>query len=508
MSGSLWIILSILIGLLAVELFAPKSLMEGFEALQPPAPVTPLSDPTNNFLTNRFDKRGDIGPNSEEGGYKQDERYFGGWVDIQRLGSKRDYCRVVFPLGGSEDMSFLACALAGTHGHSSVLYKSKTVKEGLKLGRDDYINTIRSDGRDTYCRILRRQNGQFAPMCLPASDFKFEDKDVLDTKPPDDIKMLVDFYSGCRLWFRFRDDMMDYIHGAIIQAAAGISIDETPRPKTTSGLTFNGKDQFLRIGDSTDLTLGNEGSLRSVRAFTVWVKFDEFTNNAHIFDFGNGQGVDNVFLGILGRGDSDSGAGNLLRPESACESTTVPTSPSGAQWCPEVRAPDALLSSSGNIDEFTCTGFESQVDPAQAAPVSTTPKKGTAKSSMATLLFEIWDSKLRKMQIKINSVIPKGEWTHITITAKNMNAMRPDILVYINGSLVYTKEDGFLPQNAITEINYIGKSNWADAPGEYELRDELFQGSIFDFRMYNSALSYQKIQNIVYWGRKMIGVQS
>ena len=509
MSGSLWIVLSILVGLLILEVFAPNRLLEGFQQMNPgggQAAPTPANDPTNNFLTNRFDKRGDITPHSEEGGYMQDGRYFADWMDVQRLGSKRDYCRVVFPMGAGEETSFFACALAGTNGQSSIVYKSKTVKDGLKLGRDDYINTIRGDGRDAYCRILRQANGQFAPMCLAADDFAFSDKDVLDTKPPEEITTLLDFYRGCRLWFRFRDDMLDYIKGSIVQAASGLAVDDTPRAPRTKGLVFNGKDQFLRIGDSPDLSLGNEGSLRSVRAFTVWVKFDEFTNNAHIFDFGNGQGVDNVFLGILGAGDADSAGGNTLRPDSACASTTVPTSPSGAKWCPEMRAPEALLSSSGNIDEYTCTGSESTVDPAQAEPISVTKKKPTGQTSRATLLFEIWDARLRKMQLKINGAIPKGEWTHIAITAKGMDAMRPDILVYVNGELLYTQEAGFLPQNAITQINYIGKSNWTDAGGEYELRDELFKGSIFDFRMYNASVSEQKLKKIVHWGKKILGL--
>ena len=34
-----------------------------------------------------------------------------------------------------------------------------------------------------------------------------------------------------------------------------------------------------------------------MKAISFWVKFDEFTNNAHIIDFGNGAGIDNVFIG-------------------------------------------------------------------------------------------------------------------------------------------------------------------------------------------------------------------
>ena len=110
------------------------------------------------------------------------------------------------------------------------------------------------------------------------------------------------------------------------------------------------------------------------------------------------------------------------------------------------------------------------------------------------------------MQIKLNRAFPKGQWTHVVITAKNMDAMRPDILVYINGTLFYTQESGVLPQNAVTDHNYIGKSNWSDAAGEYELRDELFSGSIFDFRMYNKALSETQIKRSLQWGMDYLGL--
>jgi hypothetical protein len=110
------------------------------------------------------------------------------------------------------------------------------------------------------------------------------------------------------------------------------------------------------------------------------------------------------------------------------------------------------------------------------------------------------------MQIKINQAIPKGQWTHIVITAANMDAMVPNIMVYVNGNYTYTKEGGCLPQAAVTQKNYIGKSNWADDSSGYELRDELLNGSVFDFRMYTSALSETKIKRILQWGMDRLGL--
>jgi len=513
MSGALWIALGLLIGVLWLEMVVPEKVREGFQwvAIRD-KPLTTADTGIvavpDNLLTQEFKRRSDIGFNREEPSYSADIRYFADYMDIQGIGARKDYCRVVFPSGGSEDDSFFACALAGTDGLTSIEYRTKAVKDGLRLGRDDYIRKMGTNGRDSYCRIVK-EGALFQPMCVIPELTKFGDKERLDTEPPDDIKILLDFYADCRMWLRFRDDMKDYMGGStVLQVAGGATVMEfPPKPTVTRALHFNGTDQFVRLGDSSDLSFGNTGSLREVRAFSVWVKFDEFTNNAHIFDFGNGAGKDNVFLGILGKGDSDA-AGNKVRADSTCPPTTVPGPGSGAQFCPELRPQDLYLISSANVDEYVCTGPEVYADPAKAQQLQTrvvAKDDPNAKRSRATLLYEVWDNRLRAMQIKVNQAIPVGIWTHIVITAKNMDAMRPDILVYVNGDKVFTQEAGRLPQAATTEKNYIGKSNWGDEPGGYELRDELLKGSVFDMRMYNGVLSERKIKRMFEWGLGALG---
>ena len=503
MSGSLWIALSLLLGILILEITYPTKVLEGFESAFR-VPKKP------NIMTSPFEKRADINRFKEQGGYKYDPRFFADWMDVQRLGEKKDYCRMVFPDGGNEDESFFACALAGTTGLSSVVYRTNSVKDGFKRSRDDYINHIRNDGRDVYCRILKSKDGTYKGACLAADDNKFGVTDFIDSDPPDEIKTLIDFYRGCRMWLRFRDDMLDYIEGkTIIQVAGNPSMLSVPRPPVTRGLEMNGIDEYIRLGDTPDLSLGNDGSLRSVRAFSVWVKFKEFTNNAHIFDFGDGAGKNNVFLGILGKGDAQIIDGNSLRAESKCKDSTIPDGKSGAQWCPEMRAQDILLFSKGNVDEYTCTQPEIGPDPSKAATIENKPlyvEDPNAPKTRATLLYEVWDSQLRKMQIKINRAIPLNEWVHIVVTAKNMDALRPDIQIYLNGTATYTQESGFLPQAAVTSHNYLGKSNWTDAPGEYELRDELLNGALFDFRIYNTALSENRVKRILQWGMDRLGL--
>jgi hypothetical protein len=120
----------------------------------------------------------------------------------------------------------------------------------------------------------------------------------------------------------------------------------------------------------------------------------------------------------------------------------------------------------------------------------------------------VWDNKLRKVQIKLNRAIPLQKWTHIVVTAASADAMRPDLQVWVNGNLLYVHESGVLPQAKTTSHNYLGKSNWINDSSEYELRDELFEGSLFDFRMYSSQLSEAKIKRILQWGMGRLGLDN
>ena len=522
MSGTVWIGLLLLIGVLAMELLAPELLKEGFSALA--SEKVAAQNPT--FLQQFAARRGDVGPNLEVNGYMQDARYFAGYTDIQRYGFDNDFCRVVMggpaaaaaeaaqrssTAGGEQEItlkaipddSFFACALAGTKGTSSVAFRTRTVKEGLRLSRDDYMRDILKEGRNAYCRILKDSTNTFQPLCLRALDTGFSTRDELDPQPPPEIDTLLNFYESCKIWLRLRDDMVDYIGNAVIQYKGHLGVSEKPKPAVTRGLEFNGRDQFIRLGDSDDLTLGNKINLRTIRAFSFWVRFDTFTNNAHIFDFGDGAGKNNVFFGLLGKGDPNE-SDNGLRPKPGCEST-VPAAPSGAQFCPEVTAQTLLATSSAEVDEFTCV--KPEVYGRRLPPSNTrTDIQSADHPTHATLLYEVWDGTLRKMQIKMNKAIKINTWSHIVITATTMDAMRPDIYIWVNGVKAGEQLAGFLPQNKSTTHNYLGKSNWANEDSLYEIRDELFKGNLFDFRMYSAPLSSDRIDRIQMWGKDMLGL--
>ena len=491
LSGTIWVALFLVISLLVIEVFNPKLVHEGFTTL---IGVSDVSGEQNNFFAPLVLRRGDVGMNKEEANYIQDPRYYRGYVDVQNFGFKHDFCRVVLP-GGDAQKAFFACALGGTADHSSVAYKTQDVSEGLQLSRDDYMADIMKENKYAYCRILKGGDGTYQPLCLRAGDMGFNTTNEVDPNPSQDILDMLDFYNGIVGWLRLRDDMIDYTNALTIQKAGAINISEDPNPAVTKGLSFNGIDQYLRISDAPDLTLGRKINMRSVRAFSLWVYFDAFTNNAHLFDFGDGAGNNNTVLSILGKGDEVASSDELR------QDAVLPDYPSGPHPCAET-SPQNLMLLKANVNEYECAIFDKE-----STLKAKTEKKKEKGPIKATLLYEVWDAKQRAMRCKVNAVIPLKKWTHIVITAKTTDSFRPDVAFYINGEQVFLQPAGYLPQSQSTTNNYIGKSNWANASSQYELKDELFNGKIFDFRMYNNMMSEKKINATIAWGKDKLGIK-
>ena len=480
----------LLLGLAAaVETLAPNAIVDAFRS-------EGFQDLT--FWSSFTSRRYDVGDTAEEGGYNRDTRYFNGYVDVSRLGVPYDFCRVVAS-EATPDTKFMACALAGTENLSSTDFRTDTTAQGFRLSIDDYMADTNGDGRADYCRILRWKDGSFQPVCALARDLTFDSREVVDTNPPSAIAKLLTFYQGCVLWFRFEGDVLDMIGDSKAMIAGGLTID-----KETKGLTFNGVDQFIRLTDSQDFSLGSVVPLRSIRSWMVWVYFDEFTNNARIFDFGNGRS-DNVILSILHKGDPGVQAETLRIPSCETQPSTIPTAPSGAQPVLETTPKNWMETSAANVNDFTNGGFE-------LAPRTLTASTAVAsqaqegKATAATLLFEVWDKQSRKLHVKLNAAIPLRRWTHIAITATTGDAFRPSLGFYINSNKVYEKADGFLPSTSHMTNCYLGKSNWTNETSTYDNSDELFHGRLFDFRAYKRPLSKTLIQDSYAWGREKLGL--
>ena len=495
----LWIGVIILITVTVIELWKPEIINEGFASL--------VSVGDTAFWAKWLPRRGDVGLNAteEQGGYIRDIRYFAGYTDVQRLGVNHDFCRMVQAEGDADD-KFFACALGGTEGLSTVKYRTPSVRQGFELSRDDYMHDVLNEGRDGYCRILKTGTDTFEAQCNPAGDTSFSSSMITDANPPEDIKLLLTFYEGIVFWLRLRDDMLDYAKNLTIAKAGGMEIQEAPpNPPVTEGLEFNGNDQFLRIGDAKDLSFGEVVQLRYLRATCFWVYFDEFTNNAHIYDFGNGAGKDNVFVGIMGRGNAGPQSDELLKPVCLDQAiTTVPSAPSGQQCVEEMSPERSMITSSANVNLWQCPKPElfgkimKPLEPKAAPP-------GEAKT--ADLIYEVWEGQMRKLHIQVKNVIPLRKWVHITITAGDNDAWKPSLKVYRNGDLVHTEGAAWLPQTNYTTNNYIGKSNWQNMTSPYENADKLFKGKMFDFRGYRIAMDEKKVKDTYKWGKNLLGLE-
>lgn len=518
----LYVCIVVLIITLVADITNPLSYLPSLEGF-----VVNATD--NPFLAGYFPRRGDISFDTEEAGYVQDKRNVRGYVDVQGLGVKHDFCRMVIPKGSKEDAKFFACALAGTENLSSISYRTAYIKDGFRTSRDDYMRDTTGDGKADYCAIIKMSASSWEARCYRALNTEFDTVMKFDPDPPKDMADILEFYQGIMFWFRFIDDMKDYAENLTMFSAGNMSIEEAEvkplpsqllngsenrltnldeRVQITRGVHFNGVDQFMRLGDSTDMNFGKKISLTTMRAMSMWVYCDEFRNNMHFLDFGSGPGMDNVFIGILGRGDGTIEKGSTIR-KSACESIdlnkVVPDFPSGAQFVPTMRPIELMLTTSANVNEKP---YQTPILPRNLKPVP--PPQAEAQGvggETATLLYEVWNGKLRMQHMKVQGGIKLKEWTHICITTASGDGVRPALQIWINGELMAEDPEGHLPQSSLTSNNYLGKSNWLNASSQYENKAELFSGSLFDIRGYNQSIGEDKLKKIVRWGKLRLGMK-
>jgi len=505
MTYAVYLIVGLLLLCVGAELWNAHLVSEGFTDGAAPS-----------YFGRFFPKRADVvpGQNKEENGWIRNPRYSEAYADVQGLGYKADFCRVVEKKDDPESR-IVACALAGQEGLDSLTYRTDSARNGFKFSRDDYYRDVNGDKKDDYGRILKMDlapKDRWEARVVLASLARFRTgMEITDTSPPPDIADLLWFFEGSMVWFRWFDDMVDYSENARLQLSGRASVDETPRATQTKGLQLNRlpdgnpddeyakcsdvkplADQYLVMGENQAMELDTKIQIRELRGFCVWAYFDDFSNNARIFDFGNGAGKSNVFLGIEGRGPSPV-SGHALGPRPGPTNEVCSRNPAV-----EVLPLDYLKTSDANVDEFECRGLEKVTDtyPPDEAP-QTLPDK-------ANLMFEIWDTEQRKMRIKVLQCIPKRKWVHIALTTTDQSAFRPTWHVYINGAKVFEQPDGHMPLTSLLTQNYIGRSNWEGVSSQYLDADERFRGALFDFRMYRTPMSVSKIKRTVEWGKRRL----
>ena len=472
-----------------------------------------------SYFEEYYPKRIDIipGQTTEDGGWVRDLRYKEQYVDVQKIGMKADLCRVVMKRHDPGSM-IMACGLAGTDGTPSRNYATLSKAKGFIFSRDDYFRDVNNDGRDDYCRIVKITSApkdEWATRCAVAKTDMFSSSEIKDNDPPDWITNLLWFYDGIMIWYRFKDDLLDYSQNTHLGLAGDVKIDQNPLSKTTEGLKLNSvslsqldnpppAEQLIRMGENPELEFDNIIELRNMRTVMFWVHFDVFTNNAHIFDFGNGAGHDNVYIGIEGKGN-DTGT----KKEKPLTAQPTDTDIVCQRSAPRELDPRVFMKfTEANVELYDCPGPE-------PIAMMTNPEEKTGeffisgeqkekpKPKKANLLFEIWDKEQRKMRIKVVDAIVERQLHHITVTTTDM-AFRPTWKVYIDGTLVHTEDEGHLPQANYTTRNYIGRSNWEDAKGQGEYKDERFRGTLFDFRMYKTPTSESKMNKSIEWGKQIL----
>ena len=451
-----------------------------------------------------FPKRADVTPGQdrEDGGWIRNPRYSEAYVDVQNLGYKADFCRVIEKEGQPESR-MVACALAGQEGLDPYVYRTENQRSGFRFSRDDYYRDVNGDGKDDYGRILKmtpapKDTWEARVVLAGLTRFK-QGMEVTDTSPPPDIADLLWFFEGTMLWFRWFDDMLDYSENARLQIAGKAAVDETTRRTKTKGLQLNRlpdedvavkpfAEQYLAVGENPAMEFDTKVQVRELRAFCAWINMDTFSNNARFFDFGNGAGKSNVFVGIEGRGPQVAFGAMGPRPG--------PTNEVCARNPAVEQLPlDYLKTSDADVDNLDCSGLE---DIPSTYP---SDEKPGAVPDKANLIFEIWDTEQRKMRIRVLQCIPKRRWFHLAITTTDNDAFRPTWHIYVDGVKIFEELDGHMPMTSLVTKNFIGRSNWEDVSSQYADGDERFRGSMYDFRLYRKPMSAAKIKRTVEWGR-------
>jgi hypothetical protein len=146
--------------------------------------------------------------------------------------------------------------------------------------------------------------------------------------------------------------------------------------------------------------------------------------------------------------------GSTIRTD-ACKAIdlnrVLPDFPSGAQFVPVMHPMDLMLTTQANVNEPPC---EEPVMPRNLKPVPPPQaEKPTAGGETATLLYEVWNGKLRMQHIKVQGAIKLRKWTHICITTATGDGVRPALQVWVDGEKAAEDPSAHLPQTSFTTNN-------------------------------------------------------
>lgn len=424
-------------------------------------------------------RRSDIGYAAdgwvEDSGYMRDMRYSEAFVDVQGLGVPTDFCRAVVRANDPETLQ-MVCALGHRDGMSTREYASRTKREGMRFSRDDYwrVNAM-NRGRMDYCRVLRDEDtGEWYASCAIAGPEGFKKVEERDTAPPPAIRQILEGYDGALVWYRWRDDAIDYTGNTVCEAHGRPEWPVVLRPELTRGLQLNRwpaaaqdakmaappLDDYLRWGESGTLALDQTVQPRQIRAISFWVWWDAFEKGARIMEASADGRRERMWLGVEGGGP------DLPSPREAKPAQEV--------------SPQQLLA----VGQLTEPGI---IAAPPAVPITHTL---SPKSQIATYVFEIWDQDQRIMRLASPMDSAKtGRWQHVAVSVTETTDWWPTWQLWLDGEVVAVKADGRLSPALSLAQNYIGRR---------------VRGCLQDFRVYSKPLTAAKIHAAIAWGRPVL----
>jgi hypothetical protein len=414
---------------------------------------------------------------TEESGYNRDLRYTETFTDIQGNGIAADFCRAVSKNGDPSSLR-IACALATHEGMDTMEFQGPSVKEGFQLSRDDYWKDVNGKGRMFYCRILKekqceegaelsdKSNTSWFAGCAVATSTGITQREIRDVSPPPHIRSLLEAFEDAMVWYRWRDDSIDYIENTELELhghpefpsllhpikTRGLQLNRWPRASQEAGETAPPLRDFLRWGEKETLCLDQIVNPQQIRAISFWVYLDHLEKQTRILECTNGGTRDLVWIGIEGGGAS-------IEPFSQPKGDVLPADELGSA---QIHALGA------------------HVEP----PKQSKKETSTNSTTTGSWVFEMWDKEQRIMRITTPPIAKTDVWQHVALTTTDSTSWWPTWQIWLDGQCISEKKDGrMIPALQLTQ-NKIGKN---------------VRGCLQDFRIYRAPLPPSKIASMIAW---------
>jgi hypothetical protein len=128
----------------------------------------------------------------------------------------------------------------------------------------------------------------------------------------------------------------------------------------------------------------------------------------------------------------------------------------------------------------------------------------------ANLIMSIWGKGyLKRMKVSRSFFSGVGKWMHICLNTQSSESGRANWDVYRDARLLETWDSLESPDDVETRFNFIGNTVFTEAEkGDSSGSLKKMRGYMFDFRIYNTPITLEKVGAIVEWGKKMLNTET